>query len=83
MLIMDFVEGAADTCPKNGGNGFRTEEARASGGGRRREAPPTRQSRTTPCGTQELTRFWSAKRESNPRQPPWQGDALPLSYSRS
>ena len=26
---------------------------------------------------------WSERRDSNPRQPPWQGGALPLSYSRS
>jgi hypothetical protein len=26
--------------------------------------------------------FWSGKRDSNPRPPPWQGGALPLSYSR-
>jgi hypothetical protein len=25
---------------------------------------------------------WSGKRGSNPRHPPWQGGALPLSYSR-
>ncbi len=25
---------------------------------------------------------WSGKRDLNPRPPPWQGDALPLSYSR-
>ena len=25
---------------------------------------------------------WSGKRDSNPRPSPWQGDALPLSYSR-
>ena len=25
---------------------------------------------------------WSGKRDSNPRHPPWQGGALPLSYSR-
>ena len=27
-------------------------------------------------------RRWSGKRDSNPRPSPWQGDALPLSYSR-
>ena len=27
--------------------------------------------------------FWSEKRGSNPRPRPWQGRALPLSYSRS
>ena len=26
---------------------------------------------------------WSGKRDLNPRPSPWQGDALPLSYSRS
>ena len=26
--------------------------------------------------------IWSGKRDSNPRHSPWQGDALPLSYSR-
>ncbi len=25
---------------------------------------------------------WSGKRDLNPRPSPWQGDALPLSYSR-
>ena len=27
-------------------------------------------------------RNWSGKGDSNPRPSPWQGDALPLSYSR-
>jgi hypothetical protein len=27
--------------------------------------------------------IWSERRDSNPRQPPWQGGALPLSYTRS
>ena len=27
-------------------------------------------------------KYWSGKRDSNPRPSPWQGDALPLSYSR-
>ena len=31
----------------------------------------------------ELRRWWSGKRGSNPRLPPWQGGALPLSYSRA
>ena len=26
---------------------------------------------------------WSGRRDSNPRHLPWQGSALPLSYSRS
>ncbi len=26
--------------------------------------------------------FWSERRESNPRPSPWQGDILPLNYSR-
>ena len=29
-----------------------------------------------------IERNWSGKRDSNPRPSPWQGDALPLSYSR-
>jgi hypothetical protein len=29
------------------------------------------------------TENWSGKRDLNPRPSPWQGDALPLSYSRS
>jgi hypothetical protein len=29
------------------------------------------------------TKYWSGKRDLNPRPSPWQGDALPLSYSRS
>ena len=31
----------------------------------------------------ENRRYWSGKRDLNPRPSPWQGDALPLSYSRS
>ena len=27
--------------------------------------------------------IWSGRRDSNPRLSPWQGDALPLSHSRS
>ncbi len=30
----------------------------------------------------DSTDIWSGKRDSNPRHSPWQGDALPLSYSR-
>jgi hypothetical protein len=26
---------------------------------------------------------WSGKRDSNPRPSPWEGDTLPLSYSRT
>ena len=29
------------------------------------------------------TEFWSGRRDSNPRRPPWQGGTLPLSYSRA
>ncbi len=38
-----------------------------------------------PCLTTWLCRRkkWSGKRDSNPRHLPWQGRALPLSYSRS
>ena len=32
--------------------------------------------------TAEGLKYWSGKRDSNPRPSPWQGDALPLSYSR-
>ena len=32
---------------------------------------------------QVLEEYWSGKRDLNPRPSPWQGDALPLSYSRS
>ena len=32
--------------------------------------------------TAESMKYWSGKRDSNPRPSPWQGDALPLSYSR-
>ena len=28
------------------------------------------------------TKFWSGRRDSNPRHLPWQGNALPLSHSR-
>ena len=31
---------------------------------------------------QVLEKIWSGKRDLNPRPSPWQGDALPLSYSR-
>ncbi len=30
-----------------------------------------------------LARFWSGRRDSNPRPSPWQGDALPLSHFRT
>ena len=30
-----------------------------------------------------LRKFQSERRDLNPRPPPWQGDALPLSYFRS
>ena len=32
------------------------------------------------CGVSDEN--WSGKRDLNPRPSPWQGDALPLSYSR-
>ena len=32
---------------------------------------------------EKKTEYWSGKRDLNPRPSPWQGDALPLSYSRS
>ena len=31
---------------------------------------------------QGFEKYWSGKRDLNPRPSPWQGDALPLSYSR-
>src|SRR5205814_771683 len=34
---------------------------------------------TPPCAREKC---WSGKRDSNPRPRPWQGRALPLSYSR-
>ena len=34
-------------------------------------------------GARNLLKDWSGKGELNPRPSPWQGDALPLSYSRS
>ena len=34
-------------------------------------------------GTENVKQLWSGKRGSNPRPLPWQGNALPLSYSRS
>src|SRR5439155_24701526 len=39
---------------------------------------------TPPCkrGNRGGSREWSGKRDSNPRPRPWQGRALPLSYSR-
>lgn len=45
---------------------------------RRRKEEATPMSRRN-----EQARFWSGKRDLNPRPSPWQGDALPLSYSRS
>src|SRR4051812_24427941 len=30
----------------------------------------------------EIPKFWSGRRDSNPRPRPWQGRALPLSYTR-
>src|SRR3954452_5612752 len=33
-------------------------------------------------GTEERGRDWSGRRDSNPRPRPWQGRALPLSYTR-
>ena len=33
--------------------------------------------------TWQVIEGWSGKRDLNPRPSPWQGDALPLSYSRS
>ena len=32
---------------------------------------------------EKKTEYWSGKRDLNPRPSPWQGDALPLSYSRA
>ena len=33
--------------------------------------------------SEEQRKNWSGKGDLNPRPSPWQGDALPLSYSRS
>ena len=33
-------------------------------------------------GAEGRWKNWSGKRDLNPRPSPWQGDALPLSYSR-
>src|SRR5262245_38313782 len=43
--------------------------------------PPSVRERPTfgPCSSKQ----WSGKRDSNPRPQPWQGCALPLSYSRN
>src|SRR6266567_413970 len=30
-----------------------------------------------------ILKLWSGRRDLNPRPSPWQGDALPLSYSRA
>lgn len=38
---------------------------------------------TTLATAPQVESIWSGKRGSNPRPPPWQGGALPLSYSRS
>ncbi len=37
---------------------------------------------TSPC-IPEFGDFWSGRRGSNSRPPPWEGGALPLSYSRT
>jgi hypothetical protein len=44
-----------------------------------RHANPHNQTRRTPGGDRA---HWSGRRDSNPRPQPWQGCALPLSYTR-
>ncbi len=34
-------------------------------------------------GTVGTSNIWSERRDSNPRPSPWQGDVLPLNYSRT
>ena len=46
----------------------------------KREEPPFGGSCLVPCF---CLRNWSGRRDSNPRPQPWQGCALPLSYTRS
>ncbi len=51
----------------------------------RREAPlpPPKRQKPRKTAAFVLTRNWSGRRDSNPRPQPWQGCALPLSYTRS
>ncbi len=41
------------------------------------------EARNLPSDSKEQVENWSGKRDLNPRPQPWQGCALPLSYSRS
>jgi hypothetical protein len=56
-------------------------------------SPAAQATRTIPCGARveaisanrnirHLTRNWSGRRESNPRQSAWEADVLPLNYTR-
>ncbi len=45
--------------------------------------PPWQKQIKREGGAGPLRAVWSGKRDLNPRPSPWQGDALPLSYSRS
>src|SRR4029079_18665853 len=49
-----------------------------AGGGKAKTAP---KGRFYPLEISK--RFWSGRRDSNPRPQPWQGCALPLSYARA
>ena len=49
----------------------------------KRSRGPHHDARGTAGITRRRPHIWSGKRDLNPRPSPWQGDALPLSYSRS
>ena len=55
---------------------IQTNDGRAGSAGTARIPTLLCQGRSTGCGD------WSGRRDLNPRPSPWQGDALPLSYSR-
>ncbi len=59
------------------------EVSQRGGGARRGSGAPERMSPKGEIPAQARSDVWSGKRGSNPRHPPWQGGALPLSYSRS
>ncbi len=79
--VMRFVYGAshaasiltATSAPRRGRG--RTPRARHSARAARRALK--RRGKSDCCGE-----FWSGRRDSNPRPQPWQGRALPLSYTR-
>ena len=41
------------------------------------------QTSALPLGYAAFKYYWSGRRDSNPRPPPWQGGVLPLNYFRN